>query len=243
MTPLCLCRGNSRFYSTKCQNRDAHGVHSEQDWYSENPIYMEPYVRSARQYRDQIMAARSARSLMDRLWGTFRDVPPQPESTFTPKVRQPWVPPYVPEPVVVSTELDEDHEDHLPPNARKLIRLGAAAGWDVRVTFALGHEINDNGSPRTLPIWRHDVDEGSGREHKTKIGESDPGPQPSVAVRLLDRTRMGQPDAMFLGVWTRGVIENGKWSGARFDTGMIMWPFRLAPWAALLSSAEATINA
>lgn len=227
---FCLCRRNARYYNAFCVNRDAHEPWDGLDWY-DKPVYLDRTSRDARQYRDQVLAG-EVKILTS-------DTPP-PETIGTPvdleslrergtigrtRRAEPEPKREMPEPVMLAVELDEDHEPHLPSAAARTARTAHAAGWDVRITFAIGHEMNDNGTPRMNPVWRFYADE-AGNERKTKIGETDPGPQPSVAVRALDRSRLGHPDAMFVGVWMGGRIVGGRWTGATFQTGMIMWPYR-----------------
>lgn len=56
----CLCRGNGRYYSVKCPDVEAHGTWADQDWYGVPPVYEEPHMTAAREYRDGWMAERAA---------------------------------------------------------------------------------------------------------------------------------------------------------------------------------------
>lgn len=54
----CLCKRNGRYFSVKCPDRDGHGRHDEQDWYSVPPVYEEPHMTAARAYHEEYMASR-----------------------------------------------------------------------------------------------------------------------------------------------------------------------------------------
>lgn len=55
---MCLCLRNSRYYNAFCPDRENHRpLWHEFDW-ADDPPYMSPDVRAAREYREMWMAQR-----------------------------------------------------------------------------------------------------------------------------------------------------------------------------------------
>jgi hypothetical protein len=60
VTLRCLCRGNGRYHSTKCPDREAHGVWADAGWYDDPPPFDDPVMRGAAEYHAEWMAGRAA---------------------------------------------------------------------------------------------------------------------------------------------------------------------------------------
>jgi hypothetical protein len=159
--------------------------------------------------------------------------------------RQPWEPPEVPAPLVPAVYLGEDDEELIPPNARKLARAGHAAGWLTLVSFAIGPVIDAQGRPAHDDIMTED--EGftpTGKPKTKKVGETVRPQQPTVLVRVVrdvgavDRR---EPDCLFAGQWLGGDYGQpgtGKWSGAGWDHGVVLYPHRLVDWTTLWATFQ-----
>lgn len=128
-----------------------------------------------------------------------------------PERRQTYVAPTLPEPVQRATEISV--ADPMPRNAKTMATLGHARGWSVRITHAVGYDMNSDGSQKT-----RDIEEPTGamtpggkksapRPQMHKIGEELLPPAESIRVIVV-----APGNKLFVGHW-----KNNGW-----DFGLIL---------------------
>lgn len=175
--------------------------------------------------------------------GVRAEVGPETFARRWPEPRQPYRSPVPPEPLVRAVYLGEDEADHIPPNARKMAATAHAAGWLTLVSFALGPEINADGTLAADTIWG--VGDGltaTGKPTKTKVGETLRPQQPTIYVRCFRVASRDEvpalraerrPDSIVTGMWLGGEYGGpgaGKWTGAGWHAGAGLWPWRALDW-------------
>jgi hypothetical protein len=133
-------------------------------------------------------------------------------ATFTrkwPERRQTYVVPVHPEPLVRSYALGPDDEEFLPTNARSLARRAAVYvdhGWSVDVTYALGYDMNEDGTQATDDIMEFTGGMTAGSEKRApqperrKIGEVLRPAQHSIRVDVRTDGDRDKP-WRFVGHW------------------------------------------
>lgn len=144
------------------------------------------------------------------------------------EVRQTWVEPVFPAPLVRSQPIA--HTDpRVPANARNMIVLAQSQGWRVRCTYACGWEMDtETGLPATTDVMEETGEETpKGRPAKRKIGEVEREPVDSIAVRVAG----GIPSFLAVGIW----VDRGN--GYQWDTGFMN--MRLLGWTELFAALKA----
>ena len=128
-----------------------------------------------------------------------------------PERRQTYVAPTLPEPVQRATEISVD--DPLPRNAKTLATLGHARGWSVRITHAVGYDMNEDGSQSSTTVWEltgemtKGTDKTPPRPAKRKVSETIDPPCESIRVIVV-----APGNKRFVGHW-----KNNGW-----DFGLIL---------------------
>jgi hypothetical protein len=157
--------------------------------------------------------------------------------------RVPWSAPVVPEPDSPAVYLGPEDEEMMPPNARKLAVTAHLAGWLTLVSFAVGPVLATDGSAATDDIMGED--EGftpTGRPKTKKVGEVPRPQQPTImvrAVRSREAVARCEPDSLFMGMWLGGDYTGGRWIGAGWERGVIVYPWRSVDWRTLWERFDA----
>lgn len=134
-----------------------------------------------------------------------------------PERRETYVVPVHPEPLVRAYALGPDDEEYLPRDARKIVQSAAAYvddGWRVNVTYALGFDMNEDGSQATDDIMEltgemtAGTDKTPPRPAKRKIDEVIRPAQHSIRVDIRTDAPEGEP-LRFVGEWLNGAWWHG----------------------------------
>lgn len=121
-----------------------------------------------------------------------------------------YVVPDHPEPLVRSYALGPDDDDFIPRNALVLARIASAQPtWDLNVTYALGFDMNSDGTQATDDIMEEsgETTPKTGKPAMHKVGETIRPAQHSIRVEIRTDLNREVP-WRFIGHWL-----NGGWSG------------------------------
>lgn len=139
------------------------------------------------------------------------------DATFArvwPERRVTYVAPTLPPPIQRAVEIsDGDATASLPLNARSLAALGRAAGCAVRITRAVGYDMNGDGSQATRDVMEPTGKMTPGGKKRGPVPETRKVGEellpPAESIRVVVRTA---DDKRFVGHW-----KNNAW-----DFGLIL---------------------